>query len=174
MGQLRADPDIAAAVSPWTDPQYRAKLVSDDKTEGLIVALVRGGDDAAPAKASEIASHYTGERDEVTIRGRGQTIVFMRQTITAHDLMLAGPSLPLCFLLLVWFLRSAIAAAIPIATGMVAIVGTTAILFLRIIRRRALDLRDEPDRRHRSGAGDRLFAADHQSISGGDCGRPLQ
>jgi len=132
VGQLRADPDIAAAVSPWTDPQYRAKLVSDDKTEGLIVALVRGGDDAAPAKASEIASHYTGERDGVTIRAGGQAIVFHEaNTQAAHDLMLAEAiALPLCFLLLVWFLRSAIAAAIPIATGMVAIVGTTAILFL--------------------------------------------
>ena len=51
----------------------------------------------------------------MTIRAGGQAIVFHEaNTQAAHDLMLAEAiALPLCFLLLVWFLRSAIAAAIP-------------------------------------------------------------
>ncbi|MDO3647921.1 MMPL family transporter [Nocardia mangyaensis] len=129
--ELRADPRIQAVLSPWTEPLARATLVSDDGRIGLIVATVRGGDDSAPATAHEVAERYTGSEGGVEVRAGGQSILFHdANTQAARDLLLAeAVALPLCFLLLVWFLRSAIAAAIPIIVGMVAIVGTTAILY---------------------------------------------
>ncbi|MEV0686317.1 MMPL family transporter [Nocardia sp. NPDC050378] len=131
VSELRADERIEAVLSPWTEPRTRGKLVSRDDRMGLIVATVRGGDDVAPATAHELAQRHTGTGDGVEVRAGGQSILFHdANTQAARDLLLAeAVAMPLCFLLLMWFLRSAVAAAIPIVVGMVAIVGTTAILY---------------------------------------------
>ncbi|MEU6564537.1 MMPL family transporter [Nocardia nova] len=128
---LRRDPAVEAVVSPWTDPERGGGLISRDGRTGLIVATVRGDDDSAPKAAHAIAEKLTGSRDGVTVRAGGQSIVFYEaNTRAAHDLEIAEAiAMPLCFLLLMWFLRSAIAAAIPIVVGMVSIVGTLAILY---------------------------------------------
>ncbi|NEW27223.1 MMPL family transporter [Nocardia cyriacigeorgica] len=129
--RLRGEPDISGAISPWTEPAVAPELISDDGRTGLIVAAVRGDDNSAPAAAAALVDRYTGEHDGLTIRAGGQAVVFHEaNSQAARDLALAEAiALPLCFLLSTWFLRSAIAAAIPVLVGAVSIVTTTAILY---------------------------------------------
>lgn len=126
---LRAD-DRVGDVAVWTDPG--AALTSRDGRTGLVVAGLTGDDDSAQRTAREIAARHEGERDGVTVTAGGQAMAFDEiNEAAARDLALAeGIAVPLTFLLLVWFLRSAVAAAVPAAVGVLAIVGTVGVLFL--------------------------------------------
>ncbi|GAB4586782.1 MMPL family transporter [Nocardia sp. IFM 10818] len=132
---LKGDGRVSQVVSPWTEPQLAGTLISRDGDIGLIVATVRGDENHAPATANELAreldSAYGEQSDGVTVRAGGQAMVWHETGAqTQRDLMIAEAiALPLTFLLLMWFLRSAVAAAIPFLTGVVAIVGSTAILY---------------------------------------------
>lgn len=130
--QLQGDPRISTVVSPWTDPAAGAALTSTDGSIGLIAATVRGDENHAPASARELADQYRGTRDGVTVRAGGQAMVWAETgDQTQRDLGIAEAiALPLTFLLLVWFLGSLVAAAIPFVTGVVAIAGATAVLYL--------------------------------------------
>ncbi|MFE3195473.1 MMPL family transporter [Nocardia sp. NPDC059240] len=131
-GQLKTDPRLSKTVSLWTDPQLASALRSRDGKIGLIVASVRGDENSAPGIAQELASEFTGSRDGVSVHAGGQAMVWNetgRQT--QRDLTIAEAiALPLTFLLLVWFLRSLVAALIPFVTGVVAIAGASAMLYL--------------------------------------------
>ncbi|WP_067709786.1 MMPL family transporter [Nocardia yamanashiensis] len=129
---LKSDSRVSRAVSPWTDPQLSSVLTSRDRGIGLVVATVRGDEDSAPGVARKLADEYAGERDGVRVLAGGQAIIWNETAQqTQKDLGLAeAVALPLTFILLVWFLRSLVAAAIPFVTGVVAIVGTTAVLYL--------------------------------------------
>ncbi|MVU80503.1 MMPL family transporter [Nocardia sp. ET3-3] len=130
--QLKGDSRISRAVSPWTEPMPSRALLSRDGKIGLIVATVRGDENNAPGIARELADEFTGSRDDVTVRAGGQAKVW-RDTgqQTQQDLAVAEAiALPLTFLLLVWFLRSLVAALIPFLTGVVAIAGAGAVLYL--------------------------------------------
>ncbi|WP_169813108.1 MMPL family transporter [Nocardia jejuensis] len=130
--QLRGDSRVSRAVSPWTDPQLSRALVSRDGKVGLIVADVRGDENHAPGSARELADQYIGSRDGVTVRAGGQAMIWSETAEqTQKDLAVAEAiALPLTFLLLVWYLRSVVAAAIPFVTGVVAIAGSSAVLYL--------------------------------------------
>ncbi|MFI1914050.1 MMPL family transporter [Nocardia sp. NPDC020380] len=130
--QLQGDPRISTVASPWTDPAASAALTSTDDSIGLITATVRGDENHAPASARELADRYRGTRDGVTVRAGGQAMVWAETgDQTQRDLGIAEAiALPLTFLLLVWFLRSLVAAAIPFVTGVVAIAGATTVLYL--------------------------------------------
>ncbi|HEX2314170.1 MAG TPA: MMPL family transporter [Thermomonospora sp.] len=132
VADLRRDPRIERAVSPWSDPAAASGLVSGDGRLGVIVASVRGDDDTAPERAHEIARRHVGESGGVTVAAGGQAIAFFEiNDRSARDIALAeAVALPITFLLLVLFLRSVVAALIPVVVGVTAIVGTTAVLYL--------------------------------------------
>ncbi|AYF73776.1 MMPL family transporter [Nocardia yunnanensis] len=130
--ELKGDARVSAVVSPWTDPAPSRTLLSEDGRIGLIVATVRGDEDSAPGIAHELSAEFTGTAGEVTVRAGGQAMVW-RDTArqTQRDLAVAEAiALPLTFLLLVWFLRSLVAALIPFVTGVLAIAGASAVLYL--------------------------------------------
>ncbi|MFF2549793.1 MMPL family transporter [Nocardia sp. NPDC058058] len=130
--RLKSDNRVVKAVSLWTEPQLSSTLISRDGKIGLIVASVRGDENTAPAAAADIAKEYLGSRDGITIHAGGQGMVWSETgKQTQHDLALAEAiALPLTIVLLIWFLRSAVAAAIPFITGIAAIAGTSALLYL--------------------------------------------
>ncbi|MGV9414067.1 MMPL family transporter [Nocardia sp. NPDC003693] len=130
--RLGGDDRIDKIVSPWTEPAMASMLTSDDGRIGLIIATVLGSEKDGPAHAAELAEELTGARDGVTVHAGGQAMVWSEtETETQKDLVLAEAiALPLTFLLLMWFLRSAVAAAIPFITGVAAIAGTSAVLYL--------------------------------------------
>ncbi|MFI1235572.1 MMPL family transporter [Nocardia salmonicida] len=129
---LRVDDRVLSVDSPWTDPNSRARLTDRDGHVGLIVAGLAGDDDQAQKTAADLATRYTGSTGEITVTAGGQAMAFQEINERAeHDLALAESiAIPLTFLLLIWFLRSVVAAAIPIAVGVLAIVATTAVLFV--------------------------------------------
>ncbi|WP_405496437.1 MMPL family transporter [Nocardia sp. NBC_00511] len=131
-GQLTGDPRVSQVVSPWTTPALSKALVSRDGAIGLIVANVRGDENTAPGAAHDLAAQFTGDSGGLTVRAGGQAMVWSEtNTQTQKDLAIAEAiALPLTFLLLVWYLRSLVAAAIPFVTGVAAIAGASAVLYL--------------------------------------------
>ncbi|MBF6338064.1 MMPL family transporter [Nocardia abscessus] len=127
---LRQD-DRVSTVTSWTEPTGAA-LVSRDHRTGLVIAGLDGDDDTAQRAARDLSERHTGDRDGVTVRAGGQAMAFEEINAAAsRDLVLAeGIAVPLTFLLLVLFLRSVIAAAVPVVVGVLAIVGTTGVLYL--------------------------------------------
>ena len=73
-------------------------------------------------------------------------------------------AIPLSFLVLVWVFGGLMAAALPLAVGGFAILGSMAVLRAITLCHRRVDLRAEPDRRNGFGVGDRLHAVDHQPV----------
>ncbi|MEC3955880.1 MMPL family transporter [Nocardia sp. CDC153] len=118
-----------------------ANELAAEFTGSSVDVAARGGDavvgqgDASVGQGGDLTNRQggvTGPAGEVTVRAGGQAMVW-RDTgqQTQRDLALAEAiALPLTFLLLVWFLRSPVAALIPFLTGVVAIAGTSAVLYL--------------------------------------------
>ncbi|WP_067837663.1 MMPL family transporter [Nocardia lijiangensis] len=129
---LKADPRVESVVAPWSDAQITAQLLSRDGRIGLVVATLSGNDNEVQHTAEEIAARHVRDIDGVTVTAGGQAMALFEISAQAQrDILLAEAIVvPLTFLLLVWFLRSAVAAAIPVVVGIFAIVGTTAVLFL--------------------------------------------
>ncbi|MET0701417.1 MAG: MMPL family transporter, partial [Mycobacterium sp.] len=134
---LRADPHVAGVVSPWTSPPGApTDLVSKDRATGLIVTGITGGDSNAQkyAKAlsdtvmAEVAPRYDG----VTVRAGGSAMVYSQTNDqTQRDLLvMESIALPLSFLVLVWVFGGLLAAALPMAVGALAIVGSMSVLRL--------------------------------------------
>ncbi|MFI6865305.1 MMPL family transporter [Nocardia sp. NPDC050406] len=130
--RLRGDQRVQRVVSPWTDPGSTSALVSRDGKIGLVVATVHGDENTAPQQADALADQFVGTEGGITVRAGGQAQLWWDTAQqTQRDLGIAEAiALPLTFLLLMWFLRSAVAAAIPFVTGVAAIVATTGVLYL--------------------------------------------
>jgi putative drug exporter of the RND superfamily len=110
-------------------------LRSTDMTEGLVVATVAGGDDAALNRTKALVKEFSVGTDAggpVTVRAGGAEGA--NNAITnqiAKDLQLAeGIAIPITFLLLVVAFGTVVAAALPVALGLLAILATLAVLFL--------------------------------------------
>ncbi|MET9286175.1 MMPL family transporter [Nocardia beijingensis] len=129
VSDLRLD-DRVSTVTSWLEPTGAA-LVSRDHRTGLVIAGLDGDDDTAQRTARDLADRHTGDREGVAVLAGGQAMAFEEINAAAsRDLVLAEAiAVPLTFLLLVLFLRSVIAAAVPVVVGVLAIVGTTAVLF---------------------------------------------
>ncbi|MGW5649796.1 MMPL family transporter [Streptomyces humi] len=98
--------------------------------EALIAARVTGDEKAAADTLDRIAPHYRGAHGPVTVRVGGMVAVrHDMQTIIKEDLARAELiALPITLVLLVMVFGSAIAALLPLGIGIVAILGTNAVL----------------------------------------------
>ena len=102
----------------------------------MIIAGLLGGEDDAPKHADELAGQVRdlglGEQYGVTVRTGG--IGLMKAEATEqiqHDLLRTELiALPLCFLALVWVFGGLLTAAVPMAVGLMAIVGSMSLLRL--------------------------------------------
>lgn len=131
--QLARSPHVLNVVSAWSSaPEAAARLVSRDGTSGLIVANLEGGENGAPKFAKALAEELVHDRDGVTVRAGGVAGVYAQvaDQSTKDLVMMEVIALPLSFLALVWVFGGVLAAAVPAAVGVFAIVSTTAILRL--------------------------------------------
>ncbi|MET4428397.1 MMPL family transporter [Mycolicibacterium sp. 624] len=126
-------PYVANVTSAWTvPPAAAADLTSRDGKTGLIVAGLTGGENNAQKYAKTLADEVVHDRDGLTIRAGGIAIVYAQiNTQSERDLLLMESiAIPLSFLVLVWVFGGLIAAAVPMAVGAFAIVGSMAVLRL--------------------------------------------
>ena len=129
--QLRSSPHVAEVTSPWTTPPpAAADLVSRDRTSGLIVAGINGDESQQQKLANELSDQVAGDHDGVTVRSGGTAMVNVQLTEQSQRDLVVMESLaiPLSFLVLVWAFGGLVAAALPIAVGVMAILGALAVL----------------------------------------------
>ena len=127
--QLTRSPHIANLTSPWTvPPAAAAELISKDRTSGLIVAGIVGDEAAQQRHAKELTERL--DHDGVTVRAGGVAMVNVQLTAQSqHDLVvMESLAIPLSFLVLVLVFGGLLMAALPVAVGIMAIVGALAVL----------------------------------------------
>ena len=131
--QLRRSPRVAQVSSPWTSPPSAVDgLVSKDRTTGLIVAGIVGDEADQQKYAKELSDRVAHDRGGVTVRSGGVAMVNIQITNQSQrDLLLMESfAIPLSFIVLVWVFGGLLAAALPIAVGVMAILGALAVLRL--------------------------------------------
>ncbi|MGB0875417.1 MAG: MMPL family transporter [Mycobacterium sp.] len=128
---------VLGVVSAWTAPPAAAdSLISVDAKSGLVIAGISGGEKEAPQRAQALADGVTElverQHPEVTVQAGGTAMVFAQITSqTGRDvLVMEAIALPLSFAVLVWIFGGLLAAALPVAVGGLAIVGSLALLRL--------------------------------------------
>ncbi|MCJ0870898.1 MMPL family transporter [Streptomyces sp. AP-93] len=126
--RLAAEQGVTGVGSYWRTglPTLRSK----DGRQALIAARVLGDEKAANAVLDRIVPGYRGEHGPVKVSLGGPAAVQREVTSTIQeDLLLAELiALPVTLVLLVLVFGSAVAALLPLGVGIVAIIGTNAVL----------------------------------------------
>jgi uncharacterized membrane protein YdfJ with MMPL/SSD domain len=128
---LQRSADVGQVRSPWTaTPAAARSLVSSDGRTGLIVAGLSGGENSAQRRAEQLADEVAHDRDGVAVRAGGDATVYWQVNAqTEKDLLvMESLALPLSFIVLVWVFGGLVAAALPVAVGVFAILGCMASL----------------------------------------------
>src|SRR5215212_839685 len=129
--QLKRSPYVADVTSAWTAPAPAAPaLISKDGKTGLIVAGITGGESEAQKHAKELTGRLVHDRDGVTVRAGGEAMTYVQINGQSEKDLLTMESIaiPLSFVVLVWVFGGLLAAALPLAVGGFAIVGSMAVL----------------------------------------------
>jgi RND superfamily putative drug exporter len=129
--RLAGERGVTGVGSYWqADASAAPALRARDGHEALIAARITGDENTMARTLDRIAPHYRGTHGPVRVRVGG--IVAVRhemQTIIKEDLTRAEMiALPITLVLLVMIFGSAIAALLPLGIGVVAILGTNAVL----------------------------------------------
>jgi RND superfamily putative drug exporter len=125
-GQLRAEPDVASALSFYET--HDPAMVSRDRRATYVVAYFkRRSDKQLEDAAKRIEKRFAGQRD---VRLGGEQIASVQaNTQVGHDLARAELfAFPFIFVLSLLFFRSLVAALVPPLLGGVAIVATFFVL----------------------------------------------
>ena len=129
--QLNEAPSVAQVTSAWTAPSSATPaLVSKDGKTGLIVAGITGGESGAQKHAKELTDRLVHDRDGVTVRAGGVAMTYVQINAQSEKdlLMMEAIAIPLSFIVLVWVFGGLMAAALPLAVGGFAILGSMAVL----------------------------------------------
>jgi uncharacterized membrane protein YdfJ with MMPL/SSD domain len=137
VAQVQRSPGVFNVASAWTSPPTKPSrldtdLVSKDGKSDLIVANLEGGENNAQKFAKTIAKQVVHDRDGVTVRAGGVAMVYdeINQQNERDLLLMESIAIPLSFLVLVWVFGGLLAAALPVALGGLAIVGSMSVLRL--------------------------------------------
>ena len=128
---LTGSPHVVSVSSPWTSPPpQRAPLVSRDGSAGLIVVGIAGDESVTQQYAADLADRFARDRDGVTVRAGGDAMVNVEITRQSQRdlLLMESIAIPISFLVLVWVFGGVLAAAVPLAVGGMAILGSLAVL----------------------------------------------
>ncbi|MFB6955004.1 MMPL family transporter, partial [Streptomyces niveus] len=127
---LKADSTVSNVVSYWDTKS--PQLVSESGSEALIALHVKGDETLRTERAEELIDRYAGDRDGVEVRAGGQIAVGIDISAqVSGDLAVAEAiAVPVTLLLLVLAFGSLVAATLPLVIGLIAIVGTFALLFV--------------------------------------------
>ncbi|WP_055531566.1 MMPL family transporter [Streptomyces graminilatus] len=126
--RLDAEKGVTGVGSYWRT--HAPALRAEDGREALIAARLTGDETAMNATLDRIAPLLRGTHGPVEVRvGGGLAVRHEMETIIQEDLLRAEIiALPVTLVLLVMAFGSAVAALLPLLVGVVAILGTNAIL----------------------------------------------
>ncbi|MFB7589696.1 MMPL family transporter [Streptomyces sp. NPDC056169] len=126
--RLDAEPGVDGVGSYWSTGS--PALRSEDGRQAVIAARIDGDEKDAGAVLERIAPEYRGTHGPVEVTlGGGLAVRHEMQVIIQEDLLRAELiALPLTLVLLVMVFGSAVAALLPLGVGIVAILGTNAVL----------------------------------------------
>ena len=130
---LERSPFVFNVSSAWTSPpQVAGELVSKNRTSGLIVANLEGGETIAQKHAAVLSRELVHDRDGVSVRDGGMAAAYaqINQQNQRDLLVMESIAIPLSFAVLVWVFGGLVAAMLPIALGGLAIIGTMSVLRL--------------------------------------------
>jgi putative drug exporter of the RND superfamily len=128
--QLAQSPFVAQVASPWDTPEPAPGMLSGDGKSAMILAALKGDENSAPKHAQALADRLTRDRDGVTVQAGGTAMVYAQvNQQTEKDLLrMEFIAIPLSFIALVWVFGGLLAAALPMAVGGFAILGSLAVL----------------------------------------------
>ncbi|MFF5359705.1 MMPL family transporter [Streptomyces scabiei] len=127
--RLADEPGVTGVTSYWDTGS--GALRSKDGREALVVARLTGDElEADRTLENRIVGHFDGRRGDLTVRIGGSVAVQNeQQTFIREDLVRAEViALPITLLILMVVFGSAVAALLPIGIGVIAILGTNAVL----------------------------------------------
>lgn len=128
---LRSRGDVIGIQSYWNAPQSMSSVLrSKDGKSALVLGYITGEESVAQKAAGAIAEEVTGTSDGVSVYQGGLSSIYhdSNEQIT-HDLAVAeGVAIPLSFIVLILVFGSLVAAFLPLAVGIFAILTTLAIL----------------------------------------------
>ena len=96
----------------------------------MILAALKGGEDSAPKYAQTLADRLAHDRDGVTVQAGGTAMIYaqIKQQTEKDLLRMEFIAIPVSFIALVWVFGGLLAAALPMAVGGFAILGSLAVL----------------------------------------------
>ncbi len=130
---LKQSPLVYNVSSPWTvPPEAAGDLISKDGKSGLIVINVKGGENYAQNNAQTLGDQFAHDRDGVTVLAGGAAMQYAQINKQNQDdlLLMEMIALPMSFLVLVWVFGGLLTAALPMALGALAVVGSMSVLRL--------------------------------------------
>src|SRR5262249_4945926 len=133
VGDLQGSSLVYNVTSAWTaPPQAAADLISADGKSGLIVVNLKGGENYAQNNAQTLADEFVHDRDGVAVRAGGPAMQYAQINKQNQDdlVVMEIIAIPLSFLVLVWVFGGLLAAALPMALGALAVVGSMSVLRL--------------------------------------------
>jgi putative drug exporter of the RND superfamily len=124
-------PGIEQAVSYWSLGNA-PPLRSTEGHQAIVLARIAGDEDEVDERIAELSPELTRDGEVIDVGVGGFAEVFRQVgTTIEEDLAKAeGVALPITLLLLVLVFGSAIAAGLPVAIGVLSIVGTLFVLFV--------------------------------------------
>ncbi|OEU99496.1 hypothetical protein AN217_18625 [Streptomyces qinglanensis] len=124
---LRDEPGVSQVTSYWAPGG--AALTSRDGAQALVLAHMDQND---TERVTEVTEAWSGDRGAVTVRaGGGAALNEQVNAQVSEDLAVAeGIAVPVTLILLILAFGSVVAALLPLAIGLVAILGTFAELYL--------------------------------------------
>ncbi|MEU3903795.1 MMPL family transporter [Streptomyces goshikiensis] len=127
-GLLAAEPGVTGVGSYWRTPM--PALRSEDGRQALIAARVLGDEKTTTRVLERIAPRYQGEHGPLRVSLGGPVAVQREVTTTIQEDLLRAEliALPVTLVLLILVFGSAVAAMLPLGVGIVAILGTNAVL----------------------------------------------
>ncbi|OBK13870.1 MMPL family transporter [Mycobacterium asiaticum] len=131
--QLSRSPLVYNVSSAWTaPPQAAADLISKDGKSGLIVVNIKGGENDAQKNAQTLSDQIVQDRPGVSVRAGGSAMEYaqINKQNQADLLVMEMIAIPFSFLVLVWVFGGLLAAALPMALGALAVVGSMSVLRL--------------------------------------------
>ena len=123
--RLGAEPEVSRAVSYWSlgkPPPLR----SSDASKALVLVRIEGDEDAVDDALERIKPKYEGDQGPVIVEVGGSAAVFNEVAKTVESDLARAEAVagPLTLVLLVVVFGSVVAALLPLAVGVIAVLGT--------------------------------------------------